>query len=305
MANVSCIHISMLLGLSDALLNIAVIFMFYYFIKNGQSTIGAYLAFVAMKEAISGCFNGFIKLKVNKVKFDAALEQIDAVEPIAEYLAYDMPSAQSEPVKPESIGLHHIRYTYPNSEQQFQFDYEFQKDHCYLVTGDNGVGKSTLVRLLTNTLTDDIHVDAGGAVIKVLPQNIQLFDENIVDILLDENTVFSEEIAEKFHVLHLINKIRSSHSEKVPAVDSLSGGEKKKILLSLILGQASDILILDEPFAEIDSESKQLLGEILVDSIKGKILILITHEIPDILREHTTLVHVKKENGKAILSGSP
>ncbi len=297
MARVNCINISMLLGLSDAILNIAVIFILYHLIQTGQSSIGAYLAFVAMKEAISGCFNGFIKLKMNKVQFDAALEQINAVEPIEEYLQYDFSSDKSAPAKADSIALRNVRYSYPNSEKLFRFDYEFKKGNCYLVTGKNGVGKSTLVRLLTNTLTDEIRVNTDGTTIKVLPQNIQLFDENIVDILLDENTVFSEKIAVKLGVIELINKIKKNRNGDDSAIGSMSGGEKKKILLSLILGQTSDVLILDEPFAEIDMESKEILAEIILNSIPDKIVILITHEIPEILKNHTTVLNMNAKNG--------
>ena len=302
MARVNCINISMLLGLSDAVLNIAVIFIFYYLIQKGQSSIGAYLAFVAMKEAISGCFNGFIKLKMNKVQFDAALEQINAVEPIEAYLQYDFTPDKDTAAKTDNIILRNVRYSYPDSEKLFQFDYEFKKGNCYLVTGENGVGKSTLVRLLTNSLTDDIHINTDGAVIKVLPQNIQLFDENIVDILLDKSTVFSEEIAAKLGVIEIINKIKRNCNSEDLAVGSMSGGEKKKILLSLILGQASDVLILDEPFAEIDMESKKILAEIIRNSIPGKIVILITHEIPDILKDHTTVLNMDTKNGLSLIS---
>lgn len=307
MAKVNAIHISMLLELSDAVLNIAVIILFFSLIRSGESSIGSYLAFVAMKEAISGSFNGFIKLKANKATFDAALEEIDGIEPLEDFLN-DAGVTKEEltmegMVEPtaerlDSLRLSHVAYTYPESRQRFLFDYDFQKNHCYLVLGENGVGKSTLIRLATGMLTGDTTISAGGAVIKVLPQDIRMFDENIVDLLIDKDTQFSGEIARKLGVTELMNRIRhNDNDEEECVVSSLSGGEKKKILLSLIMGQSPDMLILDEPFAEVDTNSKEKLAEVIAGSCDGRIVIVITHEIPDALREKAAIVRVEKRDG--------
>lgn len=320
MAKVNAIHISMLIELSDAVLNIAVIILFFFLIRSGESSIGSYLAFVAMKEAISGSFNGFIKLKANKATFDAALEEIDGIESLEEFLS-DAGVTKEEPTaegmveqtaermagrtskrtsgRSDRLRLAHVAYTYPESRQRFLFDYEFQKNHCYLVVGENGVGKSTLIRLVTGILTGDTAINTGGAVIKVLPQDIRLFDESIVDLWIGKDTQLSEEIARKLGVTELMNKIRQNDDddEEECVVNSLSGGEKKKILLSLIMGQSPDVLILDEPFAEVDTNSKEKLAEVIAGSCDGRIVIVITHEVPDALRERATIVRVEKRDG--------
>lgn len=294
MAWVNCISISLLLELSNFLLNIAVIIIFCGLVQNNQSSIGEYLAFVAMKEAIIGSFNGFIKLKANKATFDAAIEKINEVEFLEDFLTYDFAPSGTKMAKNTCVVLDHVAYTYPNSSQEFLFDYKFEKGHCYMLTGENGVGKSTFVRLLSGILSEDININTGGAIIKILPQKITLFEENIVDILLDANTRVSEELATQFGVLHIIDEIRNGENI---AIGSLSGGEKKKILLSLLLGVQSDILILDEPFAEIDVASKDIMVKAIRSCIHDRIVILITHDIPDLLLDCTTMIHVEKRNG--------
>ncbi len=297
MAGVNSLHISMLLDLSDAILNIAVIFLFYHLIRNRQSTIGAYLAFMAMKEAISGSVNGFIKLKANKAQFDAAFEQIDAIEPVEVFLQYDFTSAQRRPAGADGVALRQVEYAYPDSPQRFMLDYEFKKHTCYLLTGENGIGKSTFVRLLTNLLGDDAGICTGEAVIKVLPQNLQIFDGDIIDLILDKNTTLSEEIAADFGVLKQIDRIRTLPVGEKSLTGSLSGGEKKKILLSLLMGQKSDVLILDEPFAEIDPDSKEILAKMIRRTASEKIVILITHEIPPILKDSAIVLRMDKKDG--------
>ncbi len=299
MAKVNFIHISMLLELSDAVLSIAVIMIFYFLIRNGESSVGSYIAFVAMKEAISGSFNGFIKLKVNKATFDAALEEIDAIESLEDFMKYEDVPEKDLTESVSSIRLPHISYTYPDSRQHFLFDFEFKKNHCYLIIGENGVGKSTFIRLVTKMLTGDTSINTDGAVIKVLPQDIRLFDESIIDILIGSDTHFSEEIASRLGVLELIDRIRQDQDcdTKESVINSLSGGEKKKILFSLIMGQSSDVLILDEPFAEIDMGSKEILADIINESRHERIVIVITHEIPDLLKENATMLRLEKHGG--------
>ncbi len=299
MAKVNFIHISMLLELSDAVLSIAVIMIFYFLIRNGESSVGSYIAFVAMKEAISGSFNGFIKLKVNKATFDAALEEIDAIESLEDFMKYEDVPEKDLTESVNSIRLPHISYTYPDSRQHFLFDFEFKKNHCYLIIGENGVGKSTFIRLVTKMLTGDTSINTDGAVIKVLPQDIQLFDESIIDILIGSDTHFSEEIASRLGVLELIDRIRQDQDcdTKESVINSLSGGEKKKILFSLIMGQSFDVLILDEPFAEIDMGSKEILADIINESRHERIVIVITHEIPGLLKENATMLRLEKQGG--------
>lgn len=308
MAKVNALHISMLLELSDAVLNIAVIILFFFLIRSGESSIGSYLAFVAMKEAISGSFNGFIKLKANKATFDAALEEIDGIESLEEFLS-DAGMTKEEPTaegmvestaeRSDSLRLSHVAYTYPESRQRFLFDYDFLKNHCYLVVGENGVGKSTLIRLVTGMLTGDTTINTCGAAIKVLPQDIRLFDESIVDIWIGKDTQLTEKIARELGITELMDRIRQNDNddEEECAINSLSGGEKKKILLSLIMGQSPDVLILDEPFAEVDTNSKEKLAEVIAGSCDGRIVIVITHEVPDALREKATIVRVEKRDG--------
>lgn len=297
MAKVNAIHISMLLELSDAILSIAVIMMFYFLIRSGEGSIGSYIAFIAMKEAISGSFNGFIKLKANKATFDAALEQIDTIESLEDFIKHENVPEKDLIDSVSSINLAHITYTYPDSRQHFVFDFEFKKNNCYLIVGENGVGKSTFIRLVTKMLTGDKNINTDGSVIKVLPQNIQLFDESIIDILIDSESHFSEEVASQLGVLELINEMKQNQDTEESVISSLSGGEKKKILFSFIMGQSFDVLILDEPFAEIDMGSKAALTNIISNSYNERIVIVITHEIPDVLKENATMICLEKHDG--------
>ncbi|QSX05716.1 ATP-binding cassette domain-containing protein [Sedimentibacter sp. zth1] len=84
-----------------------------------------------------------------------------------------------------------------------------------------------------------------------------------------------------FKVSNLINSLINNDENKDKSIVSeLSGGEKKKILLSMIFSTESEVIILDEPFAELDSEAKNVLIHYINSCSKDRIIIIITHEIP-------------------------
>lgn len=299
-AKVSSIYISMFLELTDAVLNIVTIILFFYLIGQGISSVGSYLAFIAMKDAISGSFNGFIKLKANKAKFDAAFQQINSVEEVEEFLEYaDIPEERVENASSAMV-LSAVHYKYPDDEHEFIFDYSFTEG-CYIIIGENGVGKTTFVRYIANLLQgEDGKSGVGYGKIRVLPQTINVFDESIIDIVIHKDTVFSEELALKLGVINQLKAIKDN-KDNCAVVNSLSGGEKKKILLSILLSQKNSVLILDEPFAELDQKSKEVVATEICDYHKNQLLIIISHEIPLVLKNCSKTITIVKEEGISYL----
>ena len=177
-----------------------------------------------------------------------------------------------------------------------------QADRIGLI-GNNGSGKSTLLRIIAG----DMQPDSGSIsrrrdiITGYLPQNFQLDPaktvyENIVEGAHDVIDILREydslpPTSEKRHVLeeqilhrdgwNLENRIETAmHSLNVPdkqrAIDTLSGGEKRRVALCKAIISRPDFLILDEPTNHLDTQSIEWIEEYL-ENYSGACL-FVTHD---------------------------
>ncbi|MCX6122232.1 MAG: ABC-F family ATP-binding cassette domain-containing protein [Ignavibacteriales bacterium] len=177
-----------------------------------------------------------------------------------------------------------------------------QTDRIGLI-GNNGSGKSTLLKIIAG----EMEPDSGSIsrrrdiIIGYLPQNFQLDPtksvyENIVEGAHDVIDILREyeslpPTSEKRHVLeeqilhrdgwNLENRIETAmHSLNVPvkqrAIDTLSGGEKRRVALCKAIISRPDFLILDEPTNHLDTQSIEWIEEYL-ENYSGACL-FVTHD---------------------------
>ena len=145
-----------------------------------------------------------------------------------------------------------------------------QKDKIALV-GKNGVGKSTLLNILSSKST----LDSGEFWLSP-DLRVGILDQKITKkgnynlkkylILEGEKKNFSE-----FKIERVIKEIKL---DKNKVVDDLSGGEKRKLALAELLLSQPDLLLLDEPTNHLDIESITWLESFLNNEFKGSFLII-------------------------------
>lgn len=144
--------------------------------------------------------------------------------------------------------------------------------------GDNGVGKTTLIRAL---LGEQEH---GGEVKTGTQLQVAYFDQlrNQLDL---EKTVlenvsagsdFIEINGARRHVLSYLQDFLFSPQRARTPVKALSGGERNRLLLARLLSKPSNLLIMDEPTNDLDMVTLELLEEMLA-SYQGTLL-LISHD---------------------------
>jgi ATP-binding cassette subfamily F protein 3 len=141
------------------------------------------------------------------------------------------------------------------------------------VTGVNGAGKSTLLKIITG----QTEATSGSAVIGA-NVNIGYFSQHSVDILNPKNTVIDEMIshlpqATMGFIRNLLGAFLFSGDDVDKKVSVLSGGEKSRLVIALILARPVNLLILDEPTNHLDIESRAVLLKAIQD-FEGTVMVV-------------------------------
>jgi len=158
-----------------------------------------------------------------------------------------------------------------------------------IILGSNGVGKTTLAKVLcgitpsTSVNIENIHPskvygDKRAKLINYIPPKLDVFDEFItVKMFLELGFIgvvgaqhpTIAEVLEKLHILHLQEK----------TCKTLSSGESQLLLIASALLHNAHYTIFDEPTANLDPQKMQLLFKILQSNQHLKSKIIITHNL--------------------------
>lgn len=178
------------------------------------------------------------------------------------------------------LTIEHLKKTYT---ERLLFDdtaFSINEGEKVGLIGINGTGKSTLLRIAAGLEEpDDGSVVKGRSLyIRYLPQ-IPEFEsgENVLEAIVRENKnephfASGEEL--KAAARSMLNRLEILDGEA--KIDTLSGGQRKRVALASVLLSTADLLILDEPTNHLDSGMAEWL-EAYLKSFKGALL-MITHD---------------------------
>ena len=178
------------------------------------------------------------------------------------------------------------------------FDYTFKNGERIGIIGQNGVGKSTFLNIITQSLKPDSgKINVGDTVVYgyFTQKGIQLKeDKRVIEVLKDIAEVIVMSDNKKITASQLLEHFMFPSKMQYTYVSKLSGGEKRRLYLLTVLMKNPNFLILDEPTNDLDLLTLNKLEEFLLD-FKG-CLILVSHDryFMDKLTDH---LFIFKGNG--------
>ena len=193
-------------------------------------------------------------------------------------------STASRRLGKKAILLENVTKGYGDRTLLDDFTYEFSPLDRVGVIGPNGVGKSTLMNLITGRLEPDAgQVEIGSTVVFGYfdQQSEQLeaalnSSQRVIDYLKDEAELVRTADGQTITASQMLERFLFPPAQQFSPVSKLSGGEKRRLYLLRILMQAPNILILDEPTNDLDVQTLAVLEEYLEDF--GGCVIVVSHD---------------------------
>lgn len=202
------------------------------------------------------------------------------------------------------IKINNLSVNYDLVNALEDIDFKIRSKDFLAIIGPNGGGKTSLIKVLLGLLKP-----SKGSVSKTesnpigyVPQFTSFdktFPVNVFDVILMGRLPkkikcfqrYSDE--DKKHVKDIMNQLKILDL-KERQIGQLSGGQLQKVLIGRALAVNPKILVLDEPAASLDFETKMEIYEILKRLNKEKTIIMVTHDIDEVFEYINNIAYINK-----------
>lgn len=195
------------------------------------------------------------------------LQKIEQMQKIGKPLKYDLKTFNTTlKVETESsnivLTVRELEFGY-NNIPLGKTSFELYKGQKLAIIGENGKGKSTLIKTLINAIPK-----IGGKVSYGFNVKKEYFDQQI-EFLNDENTIYEEysqtfKDEEPLQIRKTLGCFMFTGEDVFKKIKLLSGGEKVRVALCKILKKSPNLLLLDEPTNHLDIIGKESLEDLLI-----------------------------------------
>ena len=192
-----------------------------------------------------------------------------------------------------SIKIEHLSKSFGKKNIFTDFNYTFADTGIYVICGESGVGKTTLLRIIAGLDKDYTGtVDRSTSGVSVCFQEYRLFDsitaiENVTEVSFKKAT--SGDVDE---VKKLFARLNLSDEDVNLYPPELSGGMKQRVAFVRAVAKKAPVLILDEPTKEVDPENASVMRQIIKEEGKRRLAILVSHNQDDIQDVDATIIDI-------------
>lgn len=224
------------------------------------------------------------------------------------------------------ISLKNVFFSYPECDKKVlkNINFDIQKNEKIAIVGANGSGKTTLVKLISGMypVIEGSYIFNGTDSNKIPPCELRkaftavyqdfarfpmTFKENVC-ISESENLNIDDEYEERFMMLcnrfPILNSALTSSSLLTRQFEDgieLSGGEWQRVALMRCAWADREVVLLDEPTAALDPDSEHAVFDAMLDIMKNKTAIIVTHRLALCRKADKIIV---MDNGEIIETGT-
>lgn len=215
------------------------------------------------------------------------------------------------------LKVKNLSFSYNEKALLRRIKFNLKQGEIIGLAGESGSGKTTLLKLLSGFLdpvsgTIEYKGDlvAGPAdqlipghdSIKLMNQDFDLMPFISVDENIIRHSLSSSKSKRKKLLGHYHNRLRLGR-QKNQRANETSGGQKQRIALASTMATKPELLLLDEPFSNLDFNLKNEIIDLLLHDWRPNGMIVVTHEPTDLLRLATRVFIMK--DGRIIQDGRP
>lgn len=197
----------------------------------------------------------------------------------------------------EALDVEDVNFAYGEHEIFKNYSVHFNVGDKVALIGTNGVGKTTLCKLIMNDLTPQ-----SGEIKLGVTVSVGYFPQNTTDLITGEEKLYEwlqgfDMKRDAKEVRNALGRMLFSGEEQEKSIQDISGGEKHRMMLSKIMMENPNFLVLDEPTNHLDLEAIIALGEALYN-FEGNV-ICVTHD-RELIDSFANRIIEIKEDGSII-----
>lgn len=267
-------------------------------ICTGKMTIGTVFTFVSYSSYVTGPVGAFINLKMF---FSHVFPSAKRLFQFMDLETEDNSGEKRITKVPPTLEVKDVTFQYCTERIILKkVNLLIRPGEKIAIIGKNGSGKSTIIHLLLRFYEPDcgaifvngvdvrrISLERYRGLFSVVSQNPYLFQGDILQNINLNNHCDMEKIQETLKisgVAEYVSKMPEGYKTKVGKNGTrLSGGEKQKIAVARALLKDAPIVILDEATSNFDAESNAYLHDVIVNEMKEKTVIMITHHYNNLI----------------------
>lgn len=175
------------------------------------------------------------------------------------------------------VELENLTKSFGDKDILKNFSYIMVKDDRIGVIGPSGIGKTTLLRLITGEVEPDSGEVLLGSTVKIgyFSQDVKAMDESLraIDWIKQTAEFVTTGDNEKISASQMMERFLFDGQMQYTYISRLSGGERRRLYLLQVLMGCPNVLILDEPTNDLDIDTLSILEDYL-DEFQGAVIII-------------------------------